>query len=176
MRGSAAAVLIGLAMLSASVGGGTVMKLDIAAFQDGARMPKRYTCQGEDISPAITWSGAPAGTRSLVLLMDDPDAPVGTWRHWGVYDIPPDVQGLAEGLARTAQEGALKQAMNDFGRPGYGGPCPPPGHGIHHYHFRLLALKVDALGLPPGADYREVEAAAKAQALAEAKWTGLYSR
>ena len=113
------------------------MKLVSSAFADGAAIPRRFTCDGENLSPPLQWSGAPAGTRSFVLLCDDPDAPAGTWHHWAVYDVPPVLTDLADGAALNMK---MKQAVNDFRKVGYGGPCPPRGHGPHHYHFRLLAL------------------------------------
>jgi len=116
------------------------MKLVSSAFPDGAAIPRRFTCDGENLSPPLQWSGVPEGTRSLVLLCDDPDAPAGTWHHWAVYDIPPNVTEFA---VNAAQDTKIKQAVNDFRKTGYGGPCPPPRHGPHHYHFRLLALSAD---------------------------------
>ena len=101
------------------------MELRSSGFRNGTTIPRRFTCDGEDASPPLEWSGAPAGTRSFVLLCDDPDAPVGTWHHWAVYDIPADQTGLTEGVARGAAGKSFKQAINDFRKPGYGGPCPP---------------------------------------------------
>ncbi len=118
------------------------MKLVSSAFDDGAAIPRRFTCDGENLSPPLQWSGAPAGTLSFVQLCDDPDAPADTWHHWAAYDIPPAVTELAVDAAQNAK---LRQAVNDFRKVGYGGPCPPHGHGPHHYHFRLLALSTDQL-------------------------------
>ena len=151
-------------------------RLTSSAFDDGARIPARFTCKGEDISPALDWIEAPVGTLSYVLLCDDPDAPGGTWHHWAIYDIPADSRRLDPATpARPEVEGA-RQGVNDFGRVGYGGPCPPPGHGTHHYRFRLLAL--DRAELPLGADpsCAQVEAAARPHALGEALLVGTYSR
>jgi Raf kinase inhibitor-like YbhB/YbcL family protein len=116
------------------------MKLVSSAFDDGAAIPRRFTCDGENLSPPLQWSGAPAGTLSFVLLCDDPDAPAGTWHHWAAYDIPPAVTELAVDAAQNAK---LKQAVNDFRKVGYGGPCPPHGHGPHHYHFRRAQFRLD---------------------------------
>ena len=116
------------------------MRLNSAAFADGSAIPRRFTCDDADLSPPLNWSDAPTGTRSFTLLCDDPDAPAGTWHHWAAYDIPSTLTMLAEGAASDAEQLGFKQAINDFQRPGYGGPCPPRGHGLHHYHFRLLAL------------------------------------
>jgi Raf kinase inhibitor-like YbhB/YbcL family protein len=123
------------------------MRLGSSALVDGATIPRRFTCDGEDLSPPLEWTGAPAEARSFVLLCDDPDAPAGTWHHWAAYDIPGKHVGLAEGASRHADKEGFKQAINDFHRSGYGGPCPPRGHGPHHYHFQLLALSIDHLPL-----------------------------
>jgi len=95
------------------------------AFSDGATIPRQYTCEGEDLSPPVEWSGLPPGTQSLALLCDDPDAPAGTWHHWAAYDIPANSTGLPEGAGQGRGARGLKQGVNDFGRVGYGGPCPP---------------------------------------------------
>ena len=152
------------------------MRLSSSAFADGAAIPRRFTCDGEDLSPAFAWSDAPAGTRSLVLLCDDPDAPGGTWHHWAAYDIPANQTGLAEGAAQDDDRKRFKQAINDFQKPGYGGPCPPRGHGFHHYQFRLLALAVDRRPLGSQPSCREVEREARRHVLAEAVLVGVYQR
>jgi Raf kinase inhibitor-like YbhB/YbcL family protein len=152
------------------------MRLRSSAFSDGAAIPRRFTCDGEDVSPPLQWSDAPAGNRSFVLLCDDPDAPAGTWHHWAAYDIPADRTTLAEGAGRAGGKEALKHAVNDFGRPGYGGPCPPPGHGPHHYHFRLLALSTDRLPVRKDPSCRDVEREARKHLVAEAVLVGLYER
>ncbi len=169
------------------------------AFAEGERIPRRYTCEGEDISPPLQWTGTPAETRSLALICSDPDAPVGTWYHWGVFDIPADAGELKEAYPKDAAVGATRQAVTDFKRTGYCGPCPPKdhgvhryprvipfvatrfpcppkGHGVHRYRFHLMALGVDRLSVPASPDCREVERAAKARCLAEAVLTGTYSR
>jgi Raf kinase inhibitor-like YbhB/YbcL family protein len=151
------------------------MKLGSSAFQNGEDIPKRFTCDGENLSPSLAWSGAPAETRSFALLCDDPDAPRGTWRHWVVYDLPPDSAGLPEGAGNGGAKG-LTQGVNDFGEEGYGGPCPPHGHGTHRYHFRLLALSTAGLGLRAGASCRDVEHAAAGHVLAQATLVGHYRR
>jgi hypothetical protein len=150
------------------------MRLNSNAFADGSAISRRYSCDGVDLSPPLDWSGVPPGTRSLVLLCDDPDAPAGTWHHWAAYDIPADRTALAEGAAKQAQ--GFKQAINDFRRPGYGGPCPPRGHGPHHYHFRLLALSIDHLGVRQDPSCRDVEREARKRILAEATLVGIYER
>ena len=152
------------------------MELRSSGFRNGTMIPRRFTCDGEDVSPPFEWSGTPAGTRSFVLLCDDPDAPAGTWHHWAAYDIPADQTGLTEGAARGAAGKSFKQAINDFRKPGYGGPCPPHLHGIHHYHFRLLALSVDRLPLGVKPSCKEVEREARKHAISEATLVGLYER
>ena len=152
------------------------MKLVSTAFKEGEGVPKRYTCEGDDISPPLAWSGAPANARSFVLLCDDPDAPRSTWTHWAVYDLPPTTASLKEAYPTDADVGGVKQGVTDFGRTGYGGPCPPQGHGTHHYHFRVIAVDVDTLGLAAGADFAEVAKRAKAHALAAAELIGTYAR
>lgn len=152
------------------------LQLISSAFSEGDRIPARYTCEGEDASPPLAWSGAPAGARSFALLCDDPDAPAGTWHHWAAYDIPADTSELAEGYPTEPRVGAVRQAINDFGRSGHGGPCPPPGHGVHHYHFKLLALEVETLELGADARCPEVAKAAEAHVLARAELIGTYSR
>jgi Raf kinase inhibitor-like YbhB/YbcL family protein len=152
------------------------MQLSSSAFSDGSTIPRRFTCDGEDLSPALAWSGAPAETLSYVLLCDDPDAPAGTWRHWAAYDIPADQKGLPEAAAQDRRRNDFKQAINDFQKPGYGGPCPPRRHGVHHYRFRLLALSVERLPLGSKPSCREVEREARRHVLAEATLVGLYQR
>ena len=149
------------------------MKLVSSAFADGAAIPRRFTCDGEDLSPPLQWSDAPEGTKSFVLLCDDPDAPGGTWHHWAAYDIPPAVAEFAAGAARNKDK---KQAVNDFRKAGYGGPCPPHGHGPHHYHFRLLALSTDQLQAKANASCRDIEREARKSAVAEAILVGWYER
>ena len=152
------------------------MRLSSSAFSDGAAIPRRFTCDGDDLSPPLDWSEAPAETRSFVLLCDDPDAPAGTWHHWAVYDIPPEQRGLPEDAGRDREGKPVKQAINDFRKSGYGGPCPPRGHGLHHYHFRLLALSVDPLPLSGKAACRHVEQEARKHVIAEATMVGVYQR
>jgi Raf kinase inhibitor-like YbhB/YbcL family protein len=152
------------------------MQLKSGAFSDGDAIPRRFTCEGEDLSPPLHWSGAPAGTHSFVLICDDPDAPAGTWHHWAAYDIPADRAALLEGVSRHGGKEGLKQGINDFGRPDYGGPCPPRGHGPHHYHFRLLALSTEHLPVRKGPSCRDVEQEARKHLMGEAILVGLYER
>jgi hypothetical protein len=141
-------------------------------------MPAKFSCEGEDASPALKWEGAPAGTKSSALIADDPDAPGGTWVHWVAYAIPATMTELPEGVAKTDVVAALagfKQGVTSFGRVGYGGPCPPRGHGVHHYHFRLYALDT-ALNLAPGVKRHQLDAAMKGHILAQAELVGTYQR
>jgi Raf kinase inhibitor-like YbhB/YbcL family protein len=143
------------------------------AFADGEWIPELHSCQGADVSPSLEWSGEPGETRSFALIVEDPDAPAGTWTHWLLYDIPPKVNNLAQGY----KPGALGlSGSNDFGNQGYGGPCPPKGHGPHRYFFRLYALNTEKLGLAVGAKAGEVHAALKGKVLAEAQYMGRFAR
>jgi hypothetical protein len=150
------------------------MQLRSSAFPDGTTIPRRFTCDGTDLSPPLDWSDAPETTRSFVLLCDDPDAPAGTWHHWAAYDIPADRAALVEGAAQQGK--GFKQAINDFQQPGYGGPCPPRGDGIHRYRFRLLALAVDRLPARREPSCQAVEREASKHLLAEATLIGTYQR
>ena len=152
------------------------MQLSSTAFSDGSAIPRRYTCDGEDLSPPLEWSDPPGDTRSFVLLCDDPDAPLGTWHHWVAYDLPADLRSLAQGVAQHAEGQGFKQAINDFQRAGYGGPCPPHRHGPHHYHFRLLALSIDRLATGKNPSCRDVARQARKHMLAEATLVGVYER
>lgn len=152
------------------------LTLTSTAFGDGDAIPTRFSCDGTDVSPPFSWSGAPPGTKSFALLCEDPDAPVGTWHHWAVFDIPPTATGLDEGMPRDPRVGPVRQAINDFRKTGYGGPCPPPGHGVHHYRFRLLALDVESLDLDERAACSDVAEAALPHVLISAEIVGTYSR
>jgi len=144
-----------------------------------AQVFNEFGCKGGNVSPALAWSGAPAGTQSFALLMHDPDAPTGSgWWHWIVYNIPPGTYALAAG-AGDPKKGQMPagavQGRNDYGSAGYGGPCPPPGS-PHHYNFTLYALKVAKLEVPQGASAALIGFNARAHALAEARLTGMYGR
>ncbi|WP_159726404.1 YbhB/YbcL family Raf kinase inhibitor-like protein [Methylosinus sp. Ce-a6] len=153
------------------------MRLQSTAFAEGAEIPRKYTCDGENVSPPLQWSGAPAQTKSFALLCDDPDAPAGVWRHWAVYDLSPDGSGLPEGAGRPGPQRGFSQGINDFDRSGYGGPCPPPRHGVHHYRFRLLALSTSTLAVPrKEPTCLEVERAATDVRLEETILVGTYRR
>ena len=151
------------------------MQLTSSAFTGGSLIPLRHTCDGEDISPPLQWSGAPAGTNSFALMCDDPDAPAGTWVHWVVYDIPATTDELPAGVpaTETLSSGA-RQGLNDFRRVGYGGPCPPRGS-PHRYFFRLYALAA-RLDLKTRATKADVVRAMQGHLLAEAQLMGKYQR
>ena len=147
-----------------------------AAFEDGAVIPQEYTCDGADVAPPLEWSGAPPQTRSFALLLEDPDAPGGTFRHWAIYDVAGERTRLPEGTTQGAETERLGYGLNDFGTVHYRGPCPPEGHGVHHYHFRLAALDVPTLRVPEGATAVDVWEAAAPHILAEARLVGTYER
>ena len=149
--------------------------LSSSAFKAGAQIPRAHTCEGADASPALSWSGAPSGTKSFALIADDPDAPVGTWVHWVLYDLPGDITELPQGVPAddTLRSGA-KHGVNDFRRVGYGGPCPPPGK-PHRYFFKLYALDA-ATNLKPRATKADVLRAVEGHVLAQAELMGTYKR
>ena len=149
------------------------MKIESTAFEEGGTIPQRHTCDGDDVSPPLRWHGAPSGTQAFALIADDPDAPRGTWVHWVAYDLPADVEELPAGASRQGAAGAT-QGQNDFGRTGYGGPCPPPGP-AHRYYFKLYALD-QPLGLAAGKTKSEIEAAMEGHVLASAQLMGRYAR
>jgi len=148
------------------------------AFANHQAMPKKYTCEGADVSPPLRWSGAPPGTKGFALIMDDPDAPDPkaprmTWVHWVIYDLPADVHELAEGAATLGLPGNARQGINDWKRTGYGGPCPPIGR--HRYFHKLYALDT---GLPrlEHPTKAQLIAAMKGHVLAEAELVGTYEK
>ena len=164
------------------------LTLTSPSFRNNQPIPAKHTCSGEDVSPALKWEGAPAETKSFALVCDDPDAPGGTWVHWLIYDM--DVSELPENTSKIDAVGTrlmvapgtaggktwfAAQGMNDFGKVGYGGPCPPRGHGVHHYHFRLYALDVD-LKLASRTTRQQLEAAMKGHIIAEAELVGTFER
>jgi len=156
--------------------GGTAMGLTVtsAAFSEGGMIPGRHTCDGEDVSPGLAWTGVPDGTKSIALICDDPDAPVGVWVHWVLFNIPPDATDLPENVPadKTLADGS-RHGKNDFGRFGYGGPCPPGG--THRYYFKLYALDTE-IGLPSGSTKARLLPAMKGHVLAEGRLMGTYRR
>jgi Raf kinase inhibitor-like YbhB/YbcL family protein len=143
------------------------------AFPNGGWIPETYTGEGSDVSPALEWSGAPEGTRSFALVMDDPDAPSGVFTHWLLYDMAPDITRLPQAYE---PRGRVHTGTNSFGRKGYNGPMPPKGDGPHRYFFRVYALDKQTLGLPAGVRAAELTAAMQPHVLAEASYMGQFER
>jgi len=156
-------------------GKSVTLTLTSPAFAPGKPIPARYSCEGLDLSPPLRWSQPPSGTRSLVLICEDPDAPTGTWVHWVLFNLSPSLRELPEGVPplKVVLEKA-RQGKNDFGRLGYGGPCPPPGK-PHRYFFRLYALDTQ-IQLPPGTEKPELLRAMEDHILAEGELMGIYQR
>lgn len=152
------------------------LQITSVAFQEGDEIPIKYSCDGNDTSPALSWDGVPPETRSLTLICEDPDAPSGLFTHWLLYNIPPGTTKLAEDLPITEKlaNGSL-QGRNSFKNIGYGGPCPPPKDNAHRYFFRLYALDTE-LDLPGGANREEVLRAIDGHILAEGQLMGKYQR
>ena len=153
--------------------------INSSAFSHNQPIPRKHTGEGQDVSPALSWSGIPAGAKELALIMDDPDAPrADPWVHWIIYKLPATLTRLPEAIAETQQlavpEGAL-QGKNSWGTVGYRGPLPPPGHGVHHYHFKLYALDT-ALDVRPGLDNSQLLSKMKGHILAEGDLVGTYQR
>lgn len=156
-------------------GAAMALKISSPDFSSGGTIPKQFTCDGADISPALEWSEPPAGTQSFSLIADDPDAPAGTWVHWVLFDLPVNARSLPQNIAKKEQtENGARQGRNDFGKVGYGGPCPPPGK-PHRYYFKLYALDTK-LNLKAGATKQDVESAQKGHVLAQGEWMGRYGR
>lgn len=151
------------------------LTLTSPAFEAGANIPPKYTCKGQDVSPPLVWSQPPQGTQSLALIMDDPDAPVGVWVHWVVYNIPADIRSLEEGIVSGQRYGdvTLSFGKNSWGKRAYGGPCPPSG--THRYYFKLYALD-SVPKIPEGADKQTVEKAIEGHILAYGELMGVFSR
>ena len=178
----------GLAVLSACAGKTVALQgangdapvgltLTAEAFAPGQAIPIKYTCHGQDISPPLAWSGAPAGTQSLALVMDDPDAPMGTWVHWVVYNIPADAAGVSEGASQAKAvafnlPAGAQQGMTSFRRAEYGGPCPPSG--VHRYVFHLYAL--DTILAQQGMDKAALLEAMQGHVLAQGELTGVFGK
>ena len=154
-----------------------MFQLTSPAFHHGAAIPTRHTCSGKGLSPSLQWREVPPGARSLALICEDPDAPGGTFHHWAVFDLPPDVRQLPEGVpAREQLPDGARQAENDFGRIGYGAPCPPKGHHAHHYFFRLYALNVSALPVGACVSCDKVATMAQSHAIGTAELVGVFER
>jgi hypothetical protein len=178
-------VLASSSLVAATSARADAFKLTSPDFKPNANVPDKnsantFGCTGANVSPALEWKSPPAGTKSFALMVFDPDAPTGSgfW-HWIVYNIPPETTSLPAGAgsgdASALPKGAV-QGNTDMGKPGYVGPCPPPGSGKHHYNFTLFALKVDKLEVPPGATAAYVGFNVNMNVLGKAKLTGLYAR
>jgi len=162
------AFAIALAAISSLAAGGAKMKITSSAFQEGAEIPSKFTCDGADTSPPLQIADIPSEAKSLALIVDDPDAPSGLFTHWLVWNIPPQTGSVREGSAPKGAQGA-----NDFGKSGYGGPCPPSG--THRYYFKVFALDRE-LDLPFGAKRGQLDAAMKGHVVAQGELIGRYSR
>jgi len=151
------------------------LKITSTAFQPGGSIPSKHTCEDRDLSPPLAWSGAPPGTKTFALIVDDPDAPGGTFFHWVAYNIPASKTSLPAGVPQGSEiPGGAINGMNSFGHLGYNGPCPPPGK-THHYRFHLYALD-SALEVGDKADGATIQSAIKGHVLAEAELVGTFQR
>jgi Raf kinase inhibitor-like YbhB/YbcL family protein len=149
--------------------------ISVSGFSNGGSIPQKFTCQGADVSPQLAWTDAPAATKSFALLVDDPDAPVGNWNHWTMWNLPATLHGLAEGVSKSARlPDGTEQGINDFRKTGYNGPCPPAGK-PHRYYFKLFAIDA-ILKLETGSGKKELETAMKNHVLGKAEWMGTYKR
>lgn len=154
--------------------GGIDMDVKSTAFENGGMIPARYTCDGKNVSPALEWYSIPSGTRSITIIADDPDAPMGTWVHWVYYDIPPETTSLPENVSpREHPPSGGTHGVNDFGKTGYGGPCPPGG--THRYYFKIYALDA-VLGVTPGATKKQIVKAMEGHILDKTQLMGKYKR
>lgn len=150
------------------------LKVTSQSFSEGGKIPVKYTCDGKDISPPLSWSGGPDNTRSYAIISDDPDAPVGTWVHWVIYNIPADVTSLPEDVPKAEKlENGAVQGRNDFKKYGYGGPCPPGG--THRYFFKVYALDT-MIDEGPGLTKKQLLKAMEGHILAQGELMGKYSR
>ncbi len=151
------------------------ISISSSAFQNGGDIPRKFTCDGADVSPDLSWTNPPEGTQSFALIADDPDAPVGTWTHWVLFDLPASTRQLTENVSKVDElPSSGRQGRNDFKRIGYGGPCPPAGK-PHRYFFKLYAVD-RKLDLKAGASKQEVEQALQGHTLAKAELMGKYKR
>lgn len=154
------------------------MQISSSAITDGEPIPERHTCEGEDVSPLLELAATPAAARALAIIVDDPDAPGGTFVHWLIWNLPSNLAEIPEGVSQDEVAGDLGEAVqgeNDFGEIGYRGPCPPPGDGDHRYRFTVYALDAE-LDLEPGADRDELDEAMEGHVLGTAQISGVFSR
>jgi Raf kinase inhibitor-like YbhB/YbcL family protein len=151
------------------------LSISSPSFPNGGDIPKKFTCDGADVSPQLSWTEPPAGTKTFALLVDDPDAPAGNWNHWAMWNLPASARSLTEGVGklRRLPDGS-EQGLNDFRKVGYNGPCPPANK-THHYHFQLFALDTK-MSLNADAGKPELQAAMKGHILAQAEWMGTFHR
>jgi len=182
MREKVSLLMLGLILCCAACGNGPAkgekamtLNLSSKSFASGENIPQQYTCDGADLSPELHWTEPPARTKSFALIADDPDAPVGTWVHWVLFNLPADARSLSESVPRKdiLESGAV-QGRNDFGRIGYGGPCPPPGK-PHRYFFKLYALD-SAVNLKSDATKSDLARAMKGHILVQSEFMGRYGR
>lgn len=155
-------------------GGGGPMTVS-SVFKNGGEMPREFTCDGANVSPQLMIKNIPAGAKSIAIIVDDPDAPIGTFTHWIAWNLKFEGDSLSVPKAVPRRTSIMNQGVNDFRRVGYDGPCPPRGHGKHHYHFKVFALDRE-IPLKDGASRRELERNLKGHVLAEAEIVGLYGR
>ncbi len=150
------------------------IKITSSAFEEGGMIPAKYTCDGADVSVPLQWDAVPEGTKSIAIINDDPDAPMGTWVHWVIFGLPAETRELAENVPADATlANGAKQGTTDFGRTGYGGPCPPSG--THRYFFRIYALDVE-IDLPSGAKKKQLLEAMEGHILGQGRLIGKYKR
>ena len=169
-------IFYGMALSNSKATGGDTMEIQVqsSAFKEGEMIPKKYTCDSADVSPPLSWDAVPEGAQSLALISDDPDAPMGTWVHWVLYDLPPLTRELPENIPpQKILKNGSKQGTNDFRKIGYGGPCPPGG--THRYYFKLYALDKE-LGLEPGMTKTQLLEAMEGHILAQGQLMGKYKR
>jgi Raf kinase inhibitor-like YbhB/YbcL family protein len=167
-------LLIGFINPKLNGGESMEIKLKSSAFKEGGMIPSEYTCDGKNISPSLSWEGVPAGAKSIALICDDPDAPMGTWVHWVIYNLPATIKELPSNIppTKTLENGA-RQGINDFRKIGYGGPCPPGG--THRYYFKIYALDTQ-LDLEPGVTKAQLLKAMEGHILAQGQLMGKYKR
>jgi Raf kinase inhibitor-like YbhB/YbcL family protein len=163
------------AIVRQSGGKAMAFTLSSPSFQNGGTIAKKFTCDGADVSPELSWDGAPQGTKTFTLIAEDPDAPAGTWTHWVLVDLPASTHTLPENVSKVDElPNGGRQGRNDFRKIGYGGPCPPPGQ-PHRYYFKLYAVDT-VLNLKPGAGKQEVEQALQGHVLGQTDLMGKYGR
>jgi Raf kinase inhibitor-like YbhB/YbcL family protein len=168
-------LIVFVAFFTFSLHGGKVMELKVSSvFSNGDFIPVKYTCDGDDVSPEIKIDNVPTNAKSLVLINDDPDAPMGTWDHWILFNIPPNYTAIPEGIKPEKEfSNGMRHGLNSWGKVGYGGPCPPSG--VHRYYFKVYALDV-VLDLPPGVSKSKLLKAMEGHIIAKGELMGKYSR